>query len=206
MSRLLELFSGSGTVSRMAQQLGYETETLDINNKFRPSLCIDILSASPSTFVNNLFDIVWASPVCTQYSVARTTGGERNLVSADALVNKALDLIEELAPKVWFIENPRGLLRDRPFFRARMAKLKGLEHETSYCFWNRAYLKPTMIWSNIGLVLPKCRAQSRCKSCLPDGTHPLRLHDVPPSQVAAVPPELARFLIDSATQFIRFSS
>ena len=36
------------------------------------------------------FDFVWASPPCTQYSRARTTGGARDLEGTDALVAKTL--------------------------------------------------------------------------------------------------------------------
>ena len=43
MPRLLELFSGTKSVSKVAKALGWETISLDIDPKFDPDLCMDIL-------------------------------------------------------------------------------------------------------------------------------------------------------------------
>ena len=61
--------------------------------------------------------MVWASPICTHYSRARTTAKTpRDFVWADSLVLKALEIIEYFKPRYWFIENPQtGLLKTRPF-------------------------------------------------------------------------------------------
>ena len=60
--------------------------------------------------------MVWASPVCTHYSRARTTAKTpRDLVWADSLVLRALEIIEYFKPRYWFIESPqKGLLKTRP--------------------------------------------------------------------------------------------
>jgi site-specific DNA-cytosine methylase len=59
------------------------------------------------------FDIIWASPECTQYSQAKTRG-ERDLQGADKCVKRVLKIINHFKPRVWFIENPQtGLLKER---------------------------------------------------------------------------------------------
>ena len=61
------------------------------------------------------FDMVWPSPVCTEYSRALTTR-PRRLLEGDALVLSALEIIAHFDPLMWVIENPAtGLLKTRPF-------------------------------------------------------------------------------------------
>eukprot|EP00854_Cymbomonas_tetramitiformis_P007746 gene7746-biopygen7825 len=64
------------------------------------------------------FDVIWASPPCTQYSQARTTGGPPDLPHAHAIVHQTLEIFYFLQPDHWFMENPRGrypnALRFRP--------------------------------------------------------------------------------------------
>ena len=40
--RMLDLFSGTGTVGKVFQQLGYEVTSLDIKSHFHPTICADI--------------------------------------------------------------------------------------------------------------------------------------------------------------------
>ena len=39
--RLLDLFTGTGSVARVAEELGYEVHTLDIDRRCKPDLCVD---------------------------------------------------------------------------------------------------------------------------------------------------------------------
>ena len=41
--RLLDLFTGTGSVARVAEELGYEVHTLDIDRRCKPDICADIL-------------------------------------------------------------------------------------------------------------------------------------------------------------------
>ena len=61
-------------------------------------------------------DMVWASPVCTEYSRALTTR-PRRLLEGDALVLSALEIIAHFDPLMWIVENPATLwtnMRWRP--------------------------------------------------------------------------------------------
>ena len=95
--------------------------------------------------------VLWASPPCQHYSRAHTVG-ERNLELADDLVKCALLAIEYLKPIYWFVENPVGLLKDRPF----MQEFRQAMETVSYCSYGAQYRKNTNVWSNawscIGVV------------------------------------------------------
>ena len=63
-------------------------------------------------------DVIWASPDCATYSVAaiskhrrKDQSGNLNPISdyakfCDSVNAHVIDLIRELSPKLWFIENP----------------------------------------------------------------------------------------------------
>ena len=42
--KILELFSGTESFSKVAKEKGHETFTIDFNPKFKPDLIIDILN------------------------------------------------------------------------------------------------------------------------------------------------------------------
>ena len=89
--RLLELFSGTKSVSKIAKSLGWETISLDIDPKFNPDFCMDIMDFDYTQFPKNHFSFVWASPDCIAYSVARTKAKiprDEAIAASDVLVEK----------------------------------------------------------------------------------------------------------------------
>ena len=86
-------------------------------NKFEPTICKNVLDPTVQDIMEKLsknrqiVDLCWASPMCTQYSKLKTQGAPRDLVGADALVQKALDLVKYFDVP-FFMENPHtGLLK-----------------------------------------------------------------------------------------------
>ena len=80
--------------------------------------------------------MIWASPVCTEYSARRP----RRLEEGDRLVQRTLQIIQELQPRFWALENPAtGLLLLRPF----MAGLPW--RDVSYCTYGYPYRKLTRV-------------------------------------------------------------
>ena len=41
--RILELFSGTGSVGKVAREMGHQVVSLDISNKYKPDICADIM-------------------------------------------------------------------------------------------------------------------------------------------------------------------
>jgi hypothetical protein len=159
--RILELFSGTGSVGKVFGADGWEVVSLDINPKAHATITADIRTWDYTLYEAGHFDVVWASPVCTHYSRAKTTAHTpRDLVWADSLVLRALEIIEYFKPKYWFLENPQtGLLKTRPF-------MQNLPYtDVDYCRYSDwGYKKRTRLWTNSGYQGKLCLGVKRCAS------------------------------------------
>ena len=158
--RLLELFSGTKSVGKAFEARGWEVVSVDIDFRTNPTHVADMLEWQ-CPYPAGHFDHIHASPPCTQYSRAKTTG-ERDLTTADLLVGKSLFHILNLKPKTFTIENPVGMLRHRDF-------MQGMEsHRQTLCYCKYAdwgYKKPTDVWSNMNWTpLPMCTQSAPCNS------------------------------------------
>ena len=85
--RLLELFSGTKSVGRAFEALGWEVTSLDTDATTRPTICADIQEWDYRTYPPGHFDFIWASPVCTEFSRVLTRR-PRRLTEGDGLVLK----------------------------------------------------------------------------------------------------------------------
>ena len=148
MINVLELFAGSRSIGKVAETLGYNVFSSDINNFEGINYVVDILEFDINKIPFDI-DILWASPPCTSYSLAaishhRPTNKPLSefAILSDKIVKKTLDIIYKMNPKYWYIENPRGLLRKQKF-------MTGLPRTTVwYCKYGDTRAKPTDIWSN----------------------------------------------------------
>ena len=111
-----------------------ECTTVDVSPRHNPTICADVRTL---IFPKGSFDIIWASPPCQQFSVAKTRGGPRNLEAGDAVVEACLRIIEQVEPHCFIVENPQGYLRHRPYM-ARFQK-----HTVDYCMYGAPYRKRT---------------------------------------------------------------
>ena len=88
---LLELFSGTGSVGRPFRERGWDVIAVDTDGRFGCEIQTDILTwdyiQCPTP------NVIWSSPPCILYSVARTRGKRPNLDEADILVAKTLEII-----------------------------------------------------------------------------------------------------------------
>lgn len=164
--KILELFCGTKSLSKLAEELGHQTFTIDIDKQFNPDLCIDILdfdvSMLPKEFRNP--DFIWASPPCTTFSVASIrhyweNGKPKNekTLKGIEIVKKTIEIIKQLNPKFYVIENPRGMLRKQEFM--------GLIHRdtVTYCQYGAKTQKPTDLWNNLNHKFkPMCKPGSSC--------------------------------------------
>ena len=142
--RMLDLFSGTGSVGRVFASEGYEVVSVDWAERFKPTIVVDVLQWDyKSAFRPGHFDVVFCTPPCEHFSRARTTA-PRDLELADSLVRKSLEIIEYLKPRRWFLENPRtGLLPQREY-------MKDIPYvDADYCQYSDwGYQKPTRIWGD----------------------------------------------------------
>lgn len=147
--KVLELFAGSRSFSKVAEEFGMKTFTTDIKEFDKIDYVCDILDFDVSKIPFKP-DIIWASPPCTYFSVAsighhwnkdHTPKTEQAKLGVK-IVQKTIDIIKQLNPKFFFIENPRGKLR-------KLDVVKGLQRTTvCYCQYGDTRLKPTDIWTN----------------------------------------------------------
>jgi len=74
MKRLLELFCGTKSVGKVFEPAGYEVVSLDYDTKFDATHTEDILAWDYKQYPVGHFDVIWASPDCTTWTIA--TGGK----------------------------------------------------------------------------------------------------------------------------------
>ena len=147
--KVLELFAGSRSIGKVADSLGYEVYSSDINNFEGINYVVDILDFD----INKIPfkpDFIWASPPCTFFSVASIgkhwnkdhSPKSENAKLGMQIIQKTLDIINMCQPKYFFIENPRGKLR-------KLDLMKGIPRTTVwYCKYGDKRAKPTDIWTN----------------------------------------------------------
>jgi hypothetical protein len=157
--RLLELFSGTKSISKVAQTLGWDAVSLDIDSTHDPDLCMCIMKFDQTQYDPDHFDFIWASCPCEAYSIARTVAKiprDDAMEASDKLLVKTRQIIEYFGC-AYCIENPAtsGLWK-RDVAKSLEAVI------TSYCCFGYAYRKDTKLASNFPLVLPRCPGKGKC--------------------------------------------
>lgn len=176
-AHVIELFAGSRSIAKAAKQLGHTTVSTDIHPFDGVDFVMDARDLRAEHLRHEGPTILWASPPCTGFSVAAIgkcwtktpCGPEPKSDSARLgleLLRKTLELIDELQPDVWFIENPRGMMR-------KMPEMYGLPRATvTYCQYGDTRMKPTDIWTNCTTWRPKpmCKPGADCHEAAPRGS------------------------------------
>ena len=143
MPRLLELFSGTGSIGKVFRARGWEVVSVDSDAKMQPTIVADI-GTFDYKMLGGFYDAVWCSPPCQQYSIARNHAKTpRDLEGADRLVRRCRDIISYFQPLAYFIENPHsGLLKRRDV-------VSDLPYVVvDYCQYGWPYRKRTIIFTN----------------------------------------------------------
>ena len=166
MPRLLELFAGTQSVSRVARRLGWDCVSLDICPRHAPDLCMSILDFDESAYPRDAFDFVWASPPCEAFSVAKCRGRggcaqllEVDMAKADALVAKTKRILAHFSAAHYCVENPKG---SRLWNREVARELRARSVLVSYCQYGYNYRKTTRLAVSFPLSLPVCPGAGRC--------------------------------------------
>ncbi len=141
--KVLELFSGTKSVGKCCDALGWDSVSVDL--LLPADHECDIMDFDYKQYDKDEFDIVWASPPCTEYSAMNHCRPEKipDIEGANKLVKKTIEIIEYFNSEYWFIENPQtGTLKNQSF----MSDLDF--HDVDYCMYNHPARKRTRIWTN----------------------------------------------------------
>jgi len=150
---ILELFAGSRSIGKVAEELGMKVFSSDINEFENIDYVIDIMDFDINKIPFDKVDIIWASPPCTYFSVAsigkhwnknHTPKSDKAMLGVD-FVKKTLQIIDALNPNYWFIENPRGKLRKLDIVWKDIVCDRAT---VTYCSYGDKRMKPTDIWTN----------------------------------------------------------
>jgi len=173
--RALVLFKGTGSIDRALERYGFRVDSVDLDRNCNATWTADILEWEMwRHMMPGRYDFIWASPPCVQYSRARTTAHTpRNLELADSIVQRTLEIIKELAPKAWLLENPgSGLLKTREFMQGYPYR------DVTYCRYSDGnkwrYRKWTRLWGVLPTFVPRplCVPSNPCDHSAATGRHP----------------------------------
>lgn len=160
---------------------GHEVWTVELDPKlqrdslFRPTAIVGDLFVIPRSVFPVSVDIVVASPPCEKFSVAsfgrywESSGvpKSKDALFAIELVKRTKELIFEINPRAFLIENPTGMLR-------KLDVLAGLElRQITFCGYGERRRKPTDLWGGFPPTLklnPPCKNGDDCHEAAPRGS------------------------------------
>lgn len=167
--KTLELFAGSRSFSKVAENYGFKTYTTDNQDFNNIDQVCDIFYFDIDKAIDNLGgypEIIWASPPCNAFSIASSgkhwnkdkTPKTERCKQGIKIIEKTIQIIKELKPSFWFIENPRGLLRKQEMMKPFPRKT------VTYCSYGDIRMKPTDIWTNFDWK-PKSMCHNGNRDC-----------------------------------------
>ena len=185
--KVLELFAGTRSIGKAFEAAGHKVYSVEWDKSFEKiDLYADILTVTADDILRKFGhpDVIWASPDCATFSIAAISHHRRKNPATgnldpvsdyakfcDKVDRHVLDLIRELRPTYWFIENPRGGLR-------KMEWMQGMPRYTvTYCQYEldkpaeERRMKPTDIWTNhfAPKFKPMCQNGDLCHARAPRG-------------------------------------
>lgn len=215
--RLLELFSGTHSIGRVAEKMGYEVVSLDkdlpaksklYNYTSNNHIMEDIMKWDYKIYPEGHFDVITASPVCLWWSILLPSNFGREIARhpgkifcrellekdiedyAKPMVDKVREIIEYFKPKYYWIENPStGRMKEY---------ITDLPfYDIDYCkYSNWGYKKATRFWTNIeGFNAQKCKKD--CENFKLDGKkHKVSLSNRPKLERYRIPEKLIEELLE----------
>ena len=211
--KVLELFAGTRSIGKAFEAAGHEVFSVEWNKDFKNiDLYADIGTLTAEDIIQlcgGRPDVIWASPDCTTYSLAairyhrkkNLATGELEPVSdyakfCDQVNSHVVELIKELNPKYYFIENPRAGL-------CKMGFMQDLPKYTiTYCQYGMKYMKPTNIWTNHPKpqFKPPCKPGAPCHEPAPRGSKSGIQGLKSAAERAIIPPQLCEHIVNICEQ------
>ena len=190
--KLLELFSGTHSIGKVAHNLGFEVTSLDrdlggeccLKTDYKSNFHIkeDIMTWDYKIYNKGDFDIITASPVCLYWSKLRNTwiGRKSKAINPNGsivkkedlqrdidlygkpMVDKIFEIIEYFQPNYWWIENPSTGMMKH--YIAEKYPNYNTYYDFDYCKYSDwGYKKSTRFWTNIKNITPK-KCKNDCKN------------------------------------------
>lgn len=205
--KVLELFAGTRSIGKAFEERGHEVFSVEWDKDFKDiDLYADIGTITAEDILEKFGrpDIIWASPDCSTFSIAAISHHRRrdektgNLdpVSdyakfCDKVDTHVIELIKELKPKYYFIENPRGGMRKMLFMRDLP------RYTVTYCQYGDTRMKPTDIWTNHPdpKFKPMCKNGDPCHERAPRGAKTGTQGLKGSKERSVIPRELCRHIV-----------
>jgi len=222
MIKILDLFSGTQSVRKALDDMDieYEYYGIDIYSPERENIILDL---SQDDIVNKLIEIlpkdwtpdfIWASPVCSKFSVVTAVKGgnlyfERTkqgikpreditvfdwrhrkytLERVQSEANLHLKLVSNMEKVLQHYEVDFVIENPRSSFMVHILDPLYVPNKVDYCMYGFEYKKPTTIYSNYNLGLKQCNHSSHTKDFQRDiGKY---------SERAKVPPQLIKDILN----------
>lgn len=219
--KVLELFAGTRSIGKAFEARGHEVFSVEWDKSFdHIDLYADIGNLTAQDILERFGrpDVLWASPDCSTFSIAAISHHRRKNPETGSLdpISKyakfcdnvdqhVLELIRELQPEFWFIENPRGGMR-------KMAWMQGLpRHTVTYCKYEtdrpleQRRMKPTDIWTNHPMpnFYPACKNGDPCHARAPRGARTGTQGLKGSKERSVIPPILCEHIVDICEKYYR---
>lgn len=163
--KVLELFAGTRSIGKAFEKNGHEVYSVEWDEQHKDiDWYVDISTITAQDIIERFGypDVIWMSPDCKTYSVAGISHHRRRnektgsldpiseyAIFCDKTNKHCIDLVKELNPKLFFIENPRGGLRKMDFIKDIP------RHTTTYCQYNNPLVE-RLIWEMKEKKCSKC--------------------------------------------------
>lgn len=169
--RLLEIFCGTKSVGKIFEKNDWEVISIDIEEKWKPTICIDVLEWDYKTFDKNYFNHIHFSPPCiymsqqqqTWYGRYKGKGNNKYLFTkelhiellkeSDKILHKINEIIDYFDNITFTIENPYHT----KFNNITKRNILNYDYVVcDYCMYGSLIKKPTVFYNNFNLKLNRC--------------------------------------------------
>lgn len=205
--KVLELFAGTRSIGKAFERKGHEVYSIEWDKDFDNIDWYEDIGKITAQDILDRFghpDVIWASPDCSSYSLAAISHhrkknpktGNLDPISdyakfCDNVNSHIIDLIKELNPTYFFIENPRGGLCNMTF-------MQGIpKYLVTYCQYGDTRMKPTHIFTNYpNPQFKHCRNGDPCHEKAPRGSRTGTQGIKGAKDRARIPDKLCNYIVE----------